>query len=85
LPILIGGGHRRVLMLAGREADIVGILTSSVASGTMTQDPLERLPESVAQKVEWVRQGAGERFDAVELSLVPDLILTEDRQGAAEQ
>ena len=85
VPLLIGGGHQRVLSLAGREADIVGILTSSVASGTMTQDPLERLPESVAQKLAWVRQGAGERFDALELSLVPSFILTDDRRQAAEQ
>ena len=85
VPLLIGGGHQRVLTLAGREADIVGILTSSVASGTLTQDPAERLPESVAQKVEWVRQGAGERFDAIELSLVPSFIVTDDRQSAAEQ
>jgi probable F420-dependent oxidoreductase len=85
VPLLIGGGHQRVLSLAGREADIVGILTSSVASGTMTQDPSERLSESVAQKVEWVRQGAGERFDAIELSLVPSFVITDDRQSAAAQ
>lgn len=84
-PILIGGGHRRVLMLAGREADSAGILTSSVASGTMTQDPAERLPERVAQKVDWVRQGAGERFEAIELSLVPDFVIAEERERAAEQ
>src|SRR5215510_15105184 len=46
-PIMIGGGKRRVLSLAGREADIVGILTSSVATGTLVSDPRERLPESV--------------------------------------
>jgi probable F420-dependent oxidoreductase len=83
LPLLIGGGHQRMLTFAGREADSVGILTSSVASGTLLSDPLERLPESVAQKVEWVRQGAGERFDQVELSLVPDIIFAEDREQAA--
>jgi len=76
VPLLIGGGHQRVLTLAGREADIVGILTSSVASGTMTQDPAERLPESVSQKLEWVRQGAGERIGAIELNLVPSFIVT---------
>ena len=82
-PLLIGGGHQRVLTLAGREADIVGILTSSVASGTLTQDPQERLPAAVAQKIGWVRQGAGERFDALELSLVPSFILSADRRQAA--
>jgi alkanesulfonate monooxygenase SsuD/methylene tetrahydromethanopterin reductase-like flavin-dependent oxidoreductase (luciferase family) len=55
-----------------------------VASGTLMSDPAERLPELVAQKVEWVRQGAGERFDQVELSLVPDFIFADDREQAAE-
>jgi probable F420-dependent oxidoreductase len=83
LPLLIGGGHRRMLTFAGREADSVGILTSSVASGTLLSNPLERLPESVAQKVGWVRQGAGERFEQVELSLVAEFIFAEDREQAA--
>jgi probable F420-dependent oxidoreductase len=34
-PLLIGGGRRRVLTLAGRTADIAGILTTSVATGTV--------------------------------------------------
>jgi probable F420-dependent oxidoreductase len=84
-PILIGAGQRRMLMLAGREADIVGILTTSVASGTLAADPAERLAEAVAQKVEWVRQGAGERFDELELSLVPTIIITDQRRRRTEQ
>ena len=84
-PIMIGGGKRRVLSLAGREADIVGILTTSVASGTLAADPAERLAESVAQKVEWVRQGAGDRFDDLELSLVPIIMVTDQRRRRTEQ
>ncbi|HUG16313.1 MAG TPA: TIGR03621 family F420-dependent LLM class oxidoreductase, partial [Thermomicrobiales bacterium] len=41
-PILIGGGKPRVLRLAGREADIAGILTTSVGSGVVVDDPAER-------------------------------------------
>ena len=51
-PILIGGGKRRVLTLAGREADIVGILTSSVASGTLEDGVEERLPAAIEQKID---------------------------------
>src|SRR6185503_2354966 len=79
-PLLIGAGQKRMLTLAGREADIVGILTTSVASGTLAADPTERLAEAVAQKVEWVRQGAGERFKDLELSLVPTIIITDRRR-----
>jgi probable F420-dependent oxidoreductase len=84
-PILIGAGQKRMLTLAGREADIVGILTTSVASGTLAADPMERMAEAVAQKVEWVRQGAGERFDNLELSLVPTIIITDQRRTRTEQ
>ena len=84
-PILIGAGQKRMLTLAGREANIVGILTTSVASGTLAADPTERLADAVAQKVEWVRQGAGERFGELELSLVPTIIVTDQRRRRTEQ
>jgi probable F420-dependent oxidoreductase len=52
-PILIGGGNQRILTLAGREADSVGILTTDVSTGTLKADPTQRLAEAVAQKVNW--------------------------------
>jgi len=82
-PILIGGGRRRVLTLAGRLADIVGILTTSVATGTVVDDASERLADTVAQKLAWVREGAGARFPDIELSLIPTLLFEEDRERAA--
>jgi probable F420-dependent oxidoreductase len=84
-PILIGGGKRRVLTLAGREADIVGILTSSVASGTVEDGVDERLPEAVEQKIGWIREGAGARFADIELSLIPSVHFTDNRRERAAQ
>ena len=83
--LLIGGGHRRMLRLAGREADSVGILTSSVASGSVKVDPCDMLPAGVEQKLAWIREGAGQRYDAIELSLIPTVILTDDRLAATQQ
>jgi alkanesulfonate monooxygenase SsuD/methylene tetrahydromethanopterin reductase-like flavin-dependent oxidoreductase (luciferase family) len=71
--------------LAGREADTVGILTTSIPTGSRVVDPLERMTAKVAQKVAWVRAGAGERFAAIELSLVPDVVATEQRRDATER
>lgn len=82
-PILIGGGNRRILRLAGREANIVGILTTSVATGTVVDATDERLPAAVEQKIAWVREGAGERFPEIELSLIPTIMLADDRRGRA--
>lgn len=84
-PILIGAGKPRMLRLAGREADIISFLTTSVASGTREDGPGERLAASVAEKLEWVRQGAGERFDDIELSLGPTMIITDNREGWAAE
>ncbi len=84
-PLLVGGGGKRILTLAGREADIVGILTTSVGSGVVVDDPAQRRAAAVAEKVDWVRQGAGVRFSDVELSLVPTVIITDDRRGSTER
>jgi len=84
-PLLIGGGKRRMLTLAGQYADIVGLLTTSVASGAMEDGIEERLAPAVAQKLAWIRAGAGARFDAIELSLIPTVIINDDREGAIER
>jgi probable F420-dependent oxidoreductase len=83
-PILMGGGGKRLLTLAGQEADIVGLHLKVNADGTV--DPSERTETALARKVEWVRQAAGERFEKVELNLlIRKVIITQNRQQAAEQ
>ena len=85
LPLLLGGGKRRMLTLAGREADIVSLLTSSVASGTMSDDPAERLVQTVARKLDWVREGAGARFDRIELNMIPTVVYSDDPERSAAE
>ncbi|MFN8498310.1 MAG: TIGR03621 family F420-dependent LLM class oxidoreductase [Anaerolineae bacterium] len=84
-PILIGAGQPRMLRVAGREADIVSVLTTSVASGTMVDSTAERRPEAVMQKIECIRQGAGERFERIELNLIPTVLPTDCRRARTEQ
>jgi probable F420-dependent oxidoreductase len=84
-PIFLGGGHERMLTLAGRRADIVGLLTTSVASGALEDDPAERTPAAVERKLGWVRVGAGARFGAIELSLIPTVVLADDREAATRE
>jgi alkanesulfonate monooxygenase SsuD/methylene tetrahydromethanopterin reductase-like flavin-dependent oxidoreductase (luciferase family) len=67
-PILIGGGARRVLRFAGAEADIVGV-NASIHSGEIdTAAAHDAMPARIDEKVAWVRDGAGDRFDDVELN-----------------
>ena len=67
-PILVGGGAPRLLGWAGATADIVGV-TASIHSGEIdeaaTQDAMA---ERIDEKVGWVREGAGDRFEALELN-----------------
>jgi len=57
-PILIGGGGPRVLRLAGRYADIVGI-NPKLVEGKVTKDtPADSTAERVREKIGWVREGA---------------------------
>jgi probable F420-dependent oxidoreductase len=82
-PLLIGGGGKRALTLAGREADIVGLHLKVNADETV--DVSERTAAALARKVAWVRQAAGERFTSLELNLSVRVALTDDRQQAAAE
>ena len=64
-PIAIGGGGKRILRFAGKEAGIIGILTSAVGSGVVVDDPIERTFAKVNERIGWIREGAGERFDRI--------------------
>ena len=64
-PFLIGGTRRRVLRLAAREADIVGL--------DLRQDREslpDALPERMDERVGWVREAAGSRIDRLDLSVL---------------
>jgi probable F420-dependent oxidoreductase len=67
-PILVGGGGRRVLRWAGATADIVGVNASILSGEIDTAAGQDALPERIDQKLAWVREGAGERFDQLELN-----------------
>jgi probable F420-dependent oxidoreductase len=81
-PVLVGAGSRRMLGIAGREADIVGILPRALPDGTISEELEERSPETLARKVEWVRQAAAGR--AVELSMMVDVTVADHPRRAAE-
>ena len=84
-PILIGAGSGRMLGMAGREADIAGILPRALPEGTISGKLAERSPQRVARKVEWVQQAAEERSRKVELSMVLEVAGGGDHRQAAER
>jgi probable F420-dependent oxidoreductase len=84
-PLLIGGGGRRLLTFAAREADVIGIngtLTAGVvgpeAVATMTR-------EAVDERIALVRRAAGERLAEIELNIrVFFVSVTDDRSGVLD-
>lgn len=82
--LLIGGGGPRVLRLAGRHADIVGI-NPKLHEGRVTPDTVADLaPRRVREKVEWVAQGAaaaGRDPGAIELNALSFVVAVTDDPG----
>jgi probable F420-dependent oxidoreductase len=83
-PLFIGGGGKRALEFAAREAQIVGVAPR--LGPTARPDVASMLGPATAEKVEWIRAAAGSRFSDLELntygSLGPGQI-TDDAYGAA--
>ncbi len=68
-PLVIGGGSPRILRLAGREADIVSLNFNNRA-GVIGPDGVRS--SSLAEterKLGWIREGAGDRFDELEIEI----------------
>ena len=83
-PILVGGGGRRILTLAGREADIVSVNFDLSSGSVGPQVGATATAEATAEKVRWVREAAGDRFDDIELSHTAYLtMVTDDREAVA--
>ena len=85
-PFLIGGGGRRTLALAGREADIVG-LAPRILSGQRS-DPASLTVAAAAEKIEWVREAAGDRFDDLVFNVYPStwpIVITDDPRAEARK
>ena len=85
-PIMVGGGAPRVLRIAGREADIVS-LNFNNRSGKIGADGVgSSTAELTDQKIGWIREGAGDRFDDIEIEIAAYFtVVTDDRDTTLEQ
>jgi probable F420-dependent oxidoreductase len=82
-PFIVGGTKERVLRLAAREGDIVGL--------DLRQDRAslpDAFPDRMDTRVGWVRDEAGPRFERLDLSvlrLAGPIAITADALGAARR
>lgn len=85
-PFLIGGGGRRTLRLAAQEAQVVGLAPRILAGGR--GDPSSVTWAATVEKIDWVREAAGARFDDLELNVYPSMVgitVTDQPLREAEQ
>jgi probable F420-dependent oxidoreductase len=83
-PILVGGGSPRILAISGRLADIISVSTRASPDGRVDMPNIALA--AVANKVRYIREAAGDRFDQIELNMtLRDVRLTNDRRATARE
>jgi probable F420-dependent oxidoreductase len=65
-PLVIGGGGKRILTLAGRYADTVSVVPSLAAGYVGPEVAAESVLEKYTDRVRWAKEAAGERAGALE-------------------
>jgi probable F420-dependent oxidoreductase len=84
-PILIGGGGPKLLAAAARQADIIQVLPGP-NTGERSLDPTRITPRSFLEKIDLIRDAAGERFAGIELgTLLLNVTITDDTERASDE
>ena len=85
-PLYIGGNAPRLLGVAAREADIVGLTGIAFRRGGAQPDVSDFRAAAVDERVRLLRETAAGRFEQLELNaLVQRVIVTDDRHKAAQE
>jgi probable F420-dependent oxidoreductase len=70
-PLLIGGHSDTILSLAATEADIVGLTGLTWTGSTLA--PTGATPDDLIERVRFVRDQAGPRFDDLEINILTQI------------
>lgn len=82
-PIAVGGGGPKMLALAARYADIISVAAPSNKDGKMLLSGITM--EATAERVQRIREAAGDRFADIELNWTITAVMpTDDRESMAE-
>jgi probable F420-dependent oxidoreductase len=82
--LLVGAGGPRMLRLAARHADIVGLLPAPIRDSADSDDPRDRLPAAFDARIGVLREAAGDRFGNLEISAFATFIVTGKRKAGTE-
>ena len=81
-PIMIGGGAPKILGLAGRMADIVSLNFNNASGRLGSSSVMSSGASETGEKISWIRDGAGDRFDQIELEIGAYFVGVGDGAGA---
>lgn len=86
VPLMLAGGKQKMLTLAGEKADIVGINPGLTAGVIDERAGRDATAERTDRKIEWVKDGAGSRFDSLIIQTRIHLaMITDDREAVAKE
>ncbi|HEX2562871.1 MAG TPA: TIGR03621 family F420-dependent LLM class oxidoreductase [Acidimicrobiales bacterium] len=84
-PVVIGAGGRRLLSLAARRADVVGVNPSVRSGRTDAAAAQDGAADVTDRKLEWVRDAAGSRYGDIEINmLIFACVVTDDRASVID-
>ena len=86
IPLMLAGGKQKMLTLAGEKADIVGFNPGLTAGVIDERAGRTATAAKTDEKLAWIRDGAGNRFDQIELQTRVHLtMITDDRDKVAAE
>jgi probable F420-dependent oxidoreductase len=88
-PFFLGGGGKRLLTLAAREAQVIGVSPRLVSvDGKPVPDPRSITAAATEEKIGWIREAAGDRFAEIELNTYPatgPIVVTNEPRAEAQR
>jgi probable F420-dependent oxidoreductase len=70
-PLFLGGGGKRLLTLAARQAQIIGLAPRLIQGDLPRVDARSLTAAATEEKISWIREAAGDRFSELELNTYP--------------
>ena len=87
-PIFLGGGGKRLLTLAARQAQIIGLAPRLVQGDAPRVGARSLTAAATEEKPRWIREAAGDRLGELELNTYPaggPTVITGDPRAAARR
>ena len=82
-PIAVGAGGPKMLALAAKHADIISVAAPTDSEGKVLLSGVTM--DKTIERVNLIREAAGDRFDDIELSwTITMIVITDDRDQVAE-